>query len=285
MNFPAPRPGSLILTDLAEHAYHRMSELGSTQAKELLRSAPAKFHYWRGKKRPDKKAFDIGHAVHSRVLGVGSDIVRIPDNYLAKDGAISTKLAKEFVEKARENGQIPLKSEEFQPIQDMTDAVLNHPTASKLLMRGKAEVSVITRDPETGAKVRCRFDYLQFPRDPFAIAVDLKTADDASPDGFLKSVLDYGYHISQEFYRDAYRYATGEEVEFSFIVVEKSPPYMVGQYRLDPKFVEMGRREAAEARRMFAEYSGTGVWPGLSNDIEELAPPYWAVLKHEEKYG
>lgn len=285
MNFPKPRPGSLILTDLAEHAYHRLPELGSTQAKELLSSAPAKFHYWRGKPKPEKKAYDIGHAVHARVLGVGAQVVRIPDNYLAIDGAISTKRAKEFVQEARDNGQIPLKSEEIQPIEDMAEAVLKHPTASKLLMRGMPEVSVVTQDPETGAKVRCRFDYLQFPREPLAIAVDLKTADDASEDGFLKAVLDYGYHISQEFYRDAYRYATGEEVNFSFIVVEKTAPYLVGLYRLDPKFVEMGRREAAEARRMFAEYSGTGVWPGLSNDIEELAPPYWAVLKHEEKYG
>lgn len=285
MSFPAPISGSQILLDLPDHAYHRLPELGSSQAKELLRTAPAKFNYWRGKVRPEKKTFDVGHAVHKKVLGVGSDLVVIPDDYLAVDGAISTKRAKEFVAEARANGQVPLKSSEMQPINDMAEAVLKHPQAAALLTRGMPEVSVLSRDPETGAKVRCRFDFLQYPREPLAIASDLKTADDASPDAFQKAVLEYGYYISQEFYRDVYRYATGEELNFAFIVVEKEPPYLVGFYRLDPEFVAMGRREAAAARRMFAEYSASGHWPGLSTDIEELSPPTWAAMRSEEKYG
>jgi hypothetical protein len=278
MTYPT-KPGSSVILDLPDEAYHALPELSSSQAKALLES-PARFNYWRNKRRPEKKAYDVGHAVHAKVLGVGMGIEVLDfDNY-------RTKASQEERDAAYDAGLTPMLRREMQPIDDMAEAVLKHPTAAALLSQpGNPEVSVLSTDPNTGVPVRARFDYLPYPRQPRAIGVELKTTDDASPGAFVKSIIEYGYDLSQEWYRDTYRWATGEEIEHAFIVVEKRPPYLVAHYRLPEQFVAMGSRKAIEARAVFAECTASGVWPGYSPEIEPLEPPMWAVIQHEEKYA
>lgn len=278
MTYPT-RPGSSVIVGMSDAEYHGLPEFSSSQAKDLLAS-PARFNYWRGKRRPEKKDYDIGHAVHAKVLGVGMGIEVLDfDNY-------RTKAAQEERDAAYAAGLTPMLRREMQPIEDMAESVLRHPTFEALFSQpGNSEVSVLSTDPNTGVGVRARFDYLPYPRSPRAIALDLKTTEDASPEAFVKSIVEYGYDLSQEWYRDTYRWATGEEVEFVFAVVEKRPPYLVAHYRLPEQFVAMGARKALEARARYAEYTESGVWPGYSPEIEPLDPPVWAVFQHEEKYG
>lgn len=278
MNYPT-RPGSSVIVGMADDEYHSLPEFSSSQAKDLLRN-PARFNYWRNKRRPEKKDYDVGHAVHAKVLGVGMGIEVLDfDNY-------RTKAAQEERDAAYAAGLTPMLRREMQPIEDMAESVLRHPTFAALFSQpGNSEVSVLSKDPVTEVAVRARFDFLPYPRDPRAIALDLKTTEDASPEAFVKSIVEYGYDLSQEWYRDTYRWATGEEVEFVFAVVEKRPPYLVAHYRLPDQFVAMGARKAHEARVRYAEYTASGVWPGYSEEIEFIDPPMWAVIQHEEKYG
>jgi hypothetical protein len=284
MNYPV-LPGSSVAPGIPDEAYHRMPEFSSSGAKALLES-PAKFRYWQGKVRPPKKEFDLGHAVHKKVLGVGADVVEIPAKLLSSDGGIRSDDAKAWVQKARDAGQVPMKASEFRPINDAAEAVLKHDKAAALFHQpGHPEVSIMTVDPMTEVPIRARFDYLPFPRSPRAIGVDLKTSKDASPRGFAKAVYDYSYHLQQEWYRHAYRLATGEEVEFAFVVVELEPPYLVGYYNLSDAFMEMGRAIGAEARALYAECTRTNTWPGYDDGVVTLEPPFWAALQHEEKYA
>lgn len=282
MTYPV-RPGSSIVVDLPDEAYHRMPELSSSQAKALLES-PAKFDYWRGKVRPPKSEYDLGHAVHAKVLGIGADVVEIPNDLLSADGGIRSNAAKEWVQQARDEGRVPLKASELRPINDAAESVLRHDKAAALLSQpGNPEVSILTVDPTTEVPLRARFDYLPYPRSPIAKGVDLKTAKDASPKGFAKAAFDYSYDLQQEWYRHCYRIATGEEIEFAFVVVELEPPYLVGYYNLSDSFMEMGRAKGAEARALFAECTRTGIWPGYDDNVITLEPPFWAAIAFEEK--
>jgi len=275
-------PGSSVATDIPDEAYHRMPELSSSQAKALLES-PAKFNYWRGKVRPPKSEYDLGHAVHTKVLGIGADIVEIPNDLLSADGGVRTNAAKEWVQQARDEGRVPLKAAELRPINDAAESVLRHEKAAALFSQpGNPEVSVMTVDLETEVPIRARFDYLPFPRSPRAIGVDLKTAKDASPRGFAKAAFDYSYHLQQEWYRHTYRIATGEEVEFAFVVVELEPPYLVGYYNLSDTFMDMGRTKGAQARALYAECTRTNTWPGYDEGMVTLEPPFWAAVQFEE---
>jgi hypothetical protein len=282
MNYPT-KPGSSVILDLPDEAYHRLPELSSSQAKAINES-PAKFNYWRGKVRPPKSEYDVGHAVHAKVLGKGADIVEIPADLLSSDGGVRSNAAKEWVENVRLEGRVPMKASELRPINEAAEAVLRHDHAAALFSQpGSPEVSVLSTDPTTGVPVRARFDYLPLPRQPIAKAVDLKTSRDASPRGFAKAVHDFSYDLQQEWYRHVYRLATGEEIEFAFVVVEMEPPYLVAVYNLSDAFMDMGRAKGAQAREVYAECMRTGVWPGYDPEVITLEPPFWAAVQFEEK--
>lgn len=279
-----------IIYDMPEAEYHARPELSSTEARLILDS-PARYRY--KKDNPPlvaaSKKFDVGSAVHSKVLGTGYEAVMIPVELLASNGAISTTAAKEFVAQVRAEGKIPLKAEEFEPIAAQAEAVLAHKGAAQLFAQpADAEVSVFATDPETGVEERGRFDFL--PTDfalgaPSRIAVDLKTARDASPKGFPRAVADHGYDVQGVWYPDILKLITGEEAEMVFVAVEKEPPYLVAVHQLPRMWKEMGRTKAREARRLYAEAVASGIWSGYGDDVNLLSPPTWLIYEHEERYG
>ena len=102
-----------FVPDLDEVIYHAHSALSSTGARQLLQ-APARFAHWAENKPPHKKAFDVGSAVHAKVLGTGWDVVEIPDKLLSgPNRAISSEAAKWWVAMARASNVIPLKAHEI----------------------------------------------------------------------------------------------------------------------------------------------------------------------------
>src|SRR5690606_21423392 len=125
---------------------------------------------------------------------------------LASYGARSTKEANAFDADAREKGQIPHTEAEFASINAAAEAVIAHPGARHQFSQpGAGEVSVFAADPETGVEVRGRCDFL--PTDftlgaPSRVAVDLKTARDASPKGFTKAIAEHGYDVQGVWYPD-----------------------------------------------------------------------------------
>jgi hypothetical protein len=280
-----------ILQGIDEATYHGRPELSSTEARLILDS-PAKYR-WKKDHPPlisPSKKFDIGSAVHSKVLGTGYEAVVIPDELLASNGAISTTAAKTFVEETRAAGKIPLKRTEFEPIDLAAEAVLAQPTARALFSQpgGAAEVSVFTE--VDGVPVRARFDFLPDQGEGRRVAVDLKTTVDASKRAFEKSVASYQYDVQRAWYLDALNAATGPiphgaEPEMVFVAVEKEPPYLVAVHQIPASWAEKGHTKAAVARRLFAECTTAQTWPGYPVEVQLLDEPIWHVYEFEEKYA
>ena len=266
------KPG--IYNGLSEAAYFADPALSSTEARWLL-EAPAVYRWNKDHPRDDSTAaFDLGSAVHTKVLGTGWDVIELdyPD--------WRSKQAQNARDEARANGQIPMLAKDMRPVYAMAESVLAHPTARALFEAdGTAEASVFSVDPLTGVSVKARFDRLNTH-----CAVDLKTtAGKASPDGFTKSVAGFGYHVQEGHYIDAYANITGEMLPFKFVVVEKAPPYLVGVYELDEHFKEIGADAAKKARELYAECLASNEWPGYPEEVQQLAPPAWLAWAHEEE--
>lgn len=276
----------MIVHGMPDEEYHSRPELSSSAARTLLPEfggSPARFQYERTHKRTTA-AYDLGHAVHARVLGVGLQAVVYPDDVLASNGAASTKAAKEWAEQARTDGLVPMKADAMQPISDMAEAVLAHPTARALfeVAQGR-EVSVFGE--VDGTPTRARFDALSDETPQGVFGIDLKTiARTADAESFRREANEYGYHVQQEFYRDTYRASEGAELNFLFVVVEKDPPHLVAVHQLDAVYQQMGKTLAAEARRIYAECTESGEWPGYDTNIQLVGPPVWAAMQHEERY-
>jgi len=264
---------------MPDETYHARPELSSTGARSLLpefAGSPAKYQ-WNLTHPRTSASFDIGHAVHARVLGTGLQAIAYPEELLAANGAASTKAAKDWAAEQRANGLVPMKAVEVNVIRKISDAVLGHPEARNILeTAAHRETSIFSTSPE-GVNMRARFD-IYGDTD----AADLKTTTDASPRGFLRHVTEYGYHVQEAWYRDTHRFETGTELDtFKFIAVETSGPYQVAVHELDALFQRIGTELAKRARDTYAECVETGIWPGIHGEL--LGPPMWMVYQHEEE--
>lgn len=277
-----------LVYDLSDESYHSQQGLSSTGARRLLPEfdgSPARFRYEQLHPR-ETQAFDYGRAAHAKVLGVGAPIVIYPDEHLTPSGNPSTKAATLAWEaEQRAEGLTPVSQQDAAGIDALAEAVLANPSARAFLeLPGAREVSVFS--DVDGVATRCRFDALTEETPQGVFGIDLKTSRKAvNKERFARDVIDLGYHVQQEFYRDTYRAATGAEITFVFIAVEKAAPHLVAVHQLNHAYQLMGRTLAREARRIYAESTRTNQWPGYPDDVQLVVPPVWAEMQHEERYG
>jgi hypothetical protein len=134
---PAMEPGVYQLTDEEYFGPALASTtLSSTGVRELL-TCPAKFRYRQQHARPDKRAFDVGHAAHQLVLGAGPELVRIDsDKWL-------TNAVKAEVQAVRDAGKVPLKPADWDAVHHMATNLGEHPHAPKLFARGVPERTLV----------------------------------------------------------------------------------------------------------------------------------------------
>ena len=184
-----------------------------------------------------------------------------------------------------------LSAEAFEQIFAMRDAVMNHPAAFAILHHVKDIIG------------------------------DLKTTEDASPEGFAKSIANWRYDVQHAYYIDGTRLALeqgkcnppqegkaelsvywtdpvtgvlcrcrpdfwrGYPKHFAFIAVEKKPPYAVGVYVLDSEGVDIGRAQYQHDLRVYAECVRSGEWPGYGDKIQTISLPGWHANKNAHLVG
>ena len=273
-----------LVHNLPDHQYHQDpipgGSLSSTGARRILDS-PARF-IWEQQHREGRRAFDVGHVVHTKILGVGAPIVTYPDEHLTPAGNPSTKAAtKAWEDEQRAAGLAIISRADLTLVDAMAEAVLAHDGARKLLeMPGHSEVSAFAQDPDTGIWCRARFDRLTDD----GLGIDVKTtAGSASPSGFGRDAAKFGYPIQEAHYLDTHEWATGTELPpLRFIVVEKSAPHLVAVHKFDESTRIAGDELAAQARATYAECKATDTWPGYGTDTLTPTVPHWFFYQLED---
>lgn len=263
-------PTGLVL-DMPDVEYHARPELSSTGARRILDS-PARFK-WEQTHRVESRAFDVGHAVHAKVLGVGLTAVEYPDEHLTPSGNPSTRAATVAWEnEQRANGLVPVARADMARVNAMAEAVLAHAGARAIFEQpGNPEVSAFATDPDTGVRLRARTDRLNDDQ-----IVDLKTtAGSASPAGFGRDAAKHGYPIQEAHYADVIEWTTGQRLPLVFVVVEKRAPHLVAVHQLDDVTRIAARDLAARARATYAECVATDTWPAYGEHILTTQMPGW----------
>lgn len=264
---------------MAEEEYHAHPALSQTGMKALLRS-PRHFKALRAMNRA-RPEFDVGHAAHAMILGVGSPVVEIPSRLLSVDGGIRTTAAKEFVAQAQAEGKTPLKPAVYMAVKLMVDSVLKHEKARGLLERpGFTEVSLFAQDPGTGVNLRGRLDRLALDGEGVWLPIDVKSTTDVQLRKVTNAIVDFGYDLQAAAYRELLRLVLGIEPEpMHFVFVEKQIPHEVRVIRLaDPAWIVGGERKMRDAIDLFAWCNERGQWPGADEDdgpIQDLPAPGW----------
>jgi hypothetical protein len=253
--------------------------LSASGAKVLLKpGGPARFHHQRQTGAVEiKREFDIGHAVHTLVLGAGPEPVPFVGTG-ADPEAWRSNADKAAVAAIRAEGKVPLKQSDFETATAMAVAVRKHPIGGKLLTSGRPERALIWQDGTTGVMCRAKADWLRVD----GIA-DLKTTESAAPEALSKAVHNYGYAIQAAFYLRGFRAAAAASRDpfFAFVAVEKTAPHLVHVHQLSARALAYGDRKVSEALEIYRDCTASGHWPGYPDDeITEIDLP--AYVRTEE---
>lgn len=288
-------PGAL---DLTNEEYHGNKKRISKSGVVLIERSAA--HYYAEHLDPDNpdndeneersKALIIGSAAHCATFEphlFAHDYVLLPADapkrptktqINAKKPSEDTVKSIDFWNKfdAEHKGKEFLAKKEYDNIKRMADAVHRHPAARELVTDGYAEQSFYFTNPESGADCKVRPDFMQIKLN---LLPDLKTTEDASPDGFAKSIVKYSYDVQEPFYIDGVREATGVSFDnMVFIAVEKKYPHVVECYYLFPDDVEAGRERYMSQLHKYQQCLASGIWPGYSGIVTPLRLPRFKKL-------
>lgn len=159
---PAIEPGVHQLTD-EEYFSPQLAAatLSSTGARVLLKpGGPARYRHQADAGAVEvKREYDVGHAVHTLVLGAGPKPVLFAGTG-ANPEAWQKADDKAAVAKLRAEGKVPLRPADWATAHAMAAAVKAHPIAAKLLRGGKPEQTLIWAD-DGGVLCRAKVDYLR----------------------------------------------------------------------------------------------------------------------------
>jgi hypothetical protein len=137
------------------------------------------------------------------------------------------------------------------------------------------EMSLLWTDPDTGARCKARIDLIDG-----RTAVDIKTTQDASPDGFRRSVEKYAYDFQAAWYLRGLN-AVGVEVDrFVFAAVETREPHAAGLYDINHADLVEAYHEASRNLRKWRDRAK--IRKHYTSGVQTLSLSPWARRNHEE---
>ena len=205
-----------------------------------------------------------------KVSGTKTDLVQV-----VKSVNPDAVFADELLDGWRENpeGKVLVTRQQLSTALAIQKALLNHPTAGKLLTHPSraVEVSYFGIDEETGLEIRVRPD-LEIDMGGLRIGADLKTISmwNIKQEGLRaklhREITERDYHLSAAMYCE-----TAALDQFFWIFVNKDENYhWIAIIEASSELLELGMLEYRKAMRAIANGFDTGEWPApITEDYAE----------------
>lgn len=210
---------------------------------------------------PDLVAQEAQKSSPLKVSGTKADLIQA-----VKSVNPAVVFADELLDAWRENteGKVLVTRQQLSTALNIQKALLEHPTAGKLLTHPSraVEVSYFGIDEETGLEVRVRPD-LELDMGGLRIGADLKTISmwNIKQEGLRaklhREIIDRDYHLSAAMYCE-----TAALDQFFWIFVNKDENYhWVAIIEASTELLELGMLEYRKTMREIANGFDTGEWP------------------------
>lgn len=256
--------------------YHAVPALSASGLKRLRQSP---LHFWAAQLDPNRQpgaptpAMKAGTLAHTAVL----EPFALSDRYAVAPAGLDgrTKEGKAWAASVPAGVEV-VTAEQMVAAVAQAHALEALPEVGPMFARGRPELSSFWVDPVTGLGCKCRPD-CEVPSGDGVIIIDVKTCQDASPDGFARAVVKFGYHLQAAWYTDGHQLASGRRVlGFVFAAVESAPPYAAAAYMLTDDDLDRARAVNLDLRHLYAKCIASGEWPGYSTSVQSLSLPPWA---------
>uniref|UniRef100_A0A6M3J5F8 Putative exodeoxyribonuclease 8 PDDEXK-like domain-containing protein n=1 Tax=viral metagenome TaxID=1070528 RepID=A0A6M3J5F8_9ZZZZ len=266
------------LTNAEYHGSEYRDYLSSSDIKVLAEKPPAYFRWYREQqKEPPTAAMIFGsqyHAYMQSAIEAGDeslfeneyrileDIPGCPINpTTGRPYGSDTKKMQEFFACAEIIPEQLLSADSLQQLRDMKKALWSDIEIRRLIHGAKCEQSFFNEN-FSGIKTKYRTD-LRIEKKIKVLIGDWKTCgeNEPHPAEFPKTIIKRLYHISGAWYADNDRELNGKEVEFFWIVQEKTPPYGYEVYFASPQMLACGTYQYQQAIDVYKYCTETGEWP------------------------
>jgi len=220
---------------------------------------------------------DFGSALHAAVLEPYSfDDIVLCGPYHRRGNKWS--VPKELADK---NGQILLTRADYEKCCAIQASLLAEKEIGDLLTGegNLREKTIIWTDEETGIECKIRPDLIVPDQ---KIIIDLKTAANASKEGFQSSIAEYGYHVQEAMYREGHAVLSGSEFDFFFLAVEPEPPFEFSIFQLSDSYSCAGYNIFRSQMLEYKQCAARNHWPGYPREVVEIDLPPW--MRDESSY-
>ena len=250
-----------VVFDMPNKDYHATKHIGSTSAKNILKSRQ-KFADLLAKQSKTTQAMRDGEAFHLAVLQ--------PTEYARRVASepVNPKTGKAYgVETIAYQSFLEQNPDAIFPPDFIAPMIERMPAdVASLLTCGIAESSYFgTVD---GVAVKFRPDYL-VGTDIY----DLKSIDDI--DNIDRAIVKYHYWFSAAWYRKLAFECTGKKHTFTLIFAEKSIPYRWRIVELDAEYFMLGDNKVDYALKTISECQDTGDWRDYDDTRIMVGMPDW----------
>ena len=269
--------GIEIIPDMSIEDYHKTDAVRKSVLDNIHKS-PA--HMKAAKDKIPGPSLILGSALHCAVL----EHETFNNRFIVEpDIDKRTKVGKEeyavfLIAMKKKGNPIILTQNQLDVVNKMTESLSSHPRVKSLFENGQPETSIFWE--ENTLPCKCRPDWIINKGE---YVIDLKTTQDASPEGFAKSMANYRYHVQDAWYSRGVQVAYGQLANaFIFLAVENKPPHNVGIYSLNQDSKDEGwmvARHDLDKYRDYIKDPEEDRFDGYSRDVVELSLPKWAFTQ------
>lgn len=273
----------VLYTNMSNADYHAHSAVSSSQLKTIISQSLAHFAFKKNNPTPQTEAMIFGSAYHSFVLEPNN----FSDEYFVFNDADKPVPDKDYRTKENQIWKAQIYADnahktvlsltDLQKIQAMSEVIRSNPFCDKLLNDcPDREHSVFAHHEDMSVRIR---------PDAYSdkLILDFKTCEDASPDGFERTLINYRYYLQAAFYVDVMKLVDGKVRDFILIAQEKSAPYIAQIYVVSDVALERGREEYKHALKLLKQAYRTREFPAYESaekgGIREITLPDWVLRK------
>lgn len=244
----------------------------------LKHMAVSPLHYLHAKLNPPQEtsAMLLGRATHTAVF----EPERFQLEYAVWPGDRRGNAFKEFAEECEAQSRAVLRGTEYDAALAIRDAVRGIPDIAQLLTKGRSEVSIFWRNPQTGIPCKGRLDWIAGTNS----ILDLKTTTNIDPGWFSSQAWRMGYFHQAAMYQEAFAVASGKGkiLPFGILAVERDAPHACRLFWLDQETIEVAWREYVGWLEQVKICTDTDDWPGPLPVETTLTAPSWAFTQSED---